>query len=578
MFGGGEAVPEIIDLDVLVVGGGGAALRAAIEAHAAGARTGVAVKGQFGVIGLRGGGATGSGTAADQRGYWPVTADGCVLESAFDDIVQLGLGMADPNLVRIVCEEAPATMRNLMNLGVQMDSRRLHNGSGTLRPGRTARAIVPTLSSALRRAGCALFEQTMITSLLKIENACVGAVGIREDTSEVIVFRAGAVVLGTGGAAQMFKHNVHPSCITGDGYALAFRVGAELLNLEFMQTFLGTVFPTINNISNWLWAEDIRVYNAKGEEFLANYLPAGATLGEARAQAVQHNPFSTRDSLSRYLAVAMMKEVMAGRGTEREGIYFDLTSPNVRVPRERSSWLTYRGIDWTCEPFEATVYAMCSHGGMRIDGHAQTTVAGLYAVGECSAACYGADRHAGHMMAASQVFGARAGRQAAGRTIGLRRVPLPREALAAEEARIASLAKAKGSRRPKQILTELKQSAWNNLLAVRHAAGIRSFLSTVEELRKTDLPEVKVEHPDELVEVLELENMLLFGQMQGASALMRSESRGGHYREDFPDQDDANWLKCIRVRQVDGEPVHDTLALHPAWKSRPGDMFDDQWG
>src|SRR3990167_6728058 len=124
----------------------------------------------------------------------------------------------------------------------------------------------------------------MITGLLTRNGACVGAVGINEESGQLIAFRSGAVVLGTGGAAHLFKHTIHHTGITGDGYAIGHRAGAELMNLEFMQIFLGISYPNANNLSNWVWRENIRVYNAQGKEFLANYLPPGASLTEAMTQ------------------------------------------------------------------------------------------------------------------------------------------------------------------------------------------------------------------------------------------------------------------------------------------------------
>jgi fumarate reductase (CoM/CoB) subunit A len=556
---------EIAEADVLVVGGGAAAQRAAIEAYRAGARVALAVNGQLGCIGVRGSGATASGTATDRRGFWPVAPSGGILETGFDDIIQLGLGMADPSLTQILVDEAPAARRALERLGVLFRDRRVFG-------------LVPTLAAAIRQTDCQLYENTMVTSLLTRDGACEGAVGIREESGQPIAFQSGAVILGTGGAAQLFKHHVHPPGVAGDGYAMGYRAGAELLNLEFLQIFLGTVFPTVNNIANWVWGQDCKVYNAGGQTFLDNYLPAGASLAEAMMQAVQHSPFSTRDSLSRYLFIGLMKEVMAGRGTVRDGIHMDLTSPRVHPPDERDVWLRYRGIEWDREPFEIVVSAMASNGGFRIDRHGETTVPGLYAVGECAAGSHGADRHGGNMMSACQVFGARAGRHAAKQATGAKRPPLPKETLAAAQARIDALKAAHGRFKPREIREELQQAAWQDLLVVRTEAGLNRFLQTVATLREEKLPDISVEGKKELVEALELQSLLLYGEMLGKAALMRTESRGGHYREDYPQRDDAHWLKSIVVKNVDGRMVHDTVALHAGWKNRPGDMGGDWWG
>lgn len=573
----------VIDVDVLVVGGGSAALRAAVEAHRAGARVALAVKGQLGVIGLRGAGATASGTAADRRGFWPVHESCGVLEGGYEDILQLGLGMADPSLVGLSVEGTAASRRALERLGVPV---RLRPGGaiggappiGNESRGTVVFGIAPTLAAALRRTDCQILEHTMITDLLTRDGVCVGAVGIDEETGEVMALRAGAVILATGGAVQLFKHNIHPDCVTGDGYAMGYRAGAELMNMEFMQIFLGIPHPSVNNLTNWVWKQEARVYNSEGEEFLERYLPAGSSLDEAKVQAATHNPYSTRDSLSRYLNVALMKEVLAGRGTTHDGIYMDLTAPGVQPPPERQTWLRYRGIHWDRAPIEIVVYAMCSNGGLRVDRDAQTTVPRLYAVGECSSGMYGADRHGGHMISTSQVFGAIAGRHAARAATGSKPCPLPREALAAEEGRIAGLRAVCGRWKPQEVRRDLQQQAWNHLLAVRTEAGITSFLETVEALGEEKLPALQVQGTGDLVAALELRNLLEVGEILGRVCLLRRESRGGHYREDYPLQDDARWLKSIVVKRVDGRMDLSTVALHPDWKSRPGDMFGQYWG
>lgn len=555
---------EVVEVDVLVVGGGAAAQRAAIDAYRVGARVALAVKGRLGVMGQRGSGGTASGAGADRKMFWPVDASGEILETAFDDIIQLGLGMADPELVRIVVEETPLARRALQRLGVSFR-------------GKPAFGLSSTLAAAIHQTDCQVYERTMITALLTRNGACVGAVGINEENGQLIAFRSGAVVLGTGGAAHLFKHTIHPTGITGDGYAIGHRAGAELINLEFMQIFLGISFPNANNLSNWVWRENIRVYNAQGEEFLANYLPPGASLTEAMTQNAWHSSFSTRDSLSRYISVALMKEVMAGRGSVHDGIYMDLTAPGIRAPVERDAWLRYRGIKWDRQPLEVVVFAQSSYGGFRIDRHAQTTVPGLYAAGECAAGSYGADRYGGASMSACQVFGARAGRHAALWAAKSKLPQLPQDALAAEQRRIDALKAARGKLKPSEIGKELQQAAWNHLLAVRTEPGLTLFLKTVDALREEKLPDVSVEVTKELVEALELHNLLLCGEMLGKAALMRRESRGSHYREDYPQQDDANWLKSIAVKNVDGRMVLDTLALHADWRSRPGDMGSKRW-
>ncbi len=555
---------EIVDVDVLVVGGGAAAQRAAIDAYRAGARVALAVKGRLGVMGQRGAGGTASGAGADRKMFWPVGASGEVLAKAYDDIIQLGLGMADPALVRILVEETPLAKRAIQRMGV-------------LFRGKPAFGIGPIMAATIRQTEIGLHERTMISGLITRNGTCVGAIGINEENGQTTAFQCGAVVLGTGGAAHLFRHNIHPTGITGDGYAIGYRAGADLINMEFMQIFLGMSFPNQNNISNWVWSEKFRVYNSEGRDFLAEYIPPGASLEEALTQNSWHSSFTTRDPLSRYISVALVKEVMAGRGSMHDGIYMDLTAAGNRAPPDRDAWLRYRGIEWDRQPLEVNMFVQSSYGGFRISPRAETTVPGLYAAGECAAGSYGADRYGGASMSSCQVFGARAGRHASFWAAKSTHAPLQEDEVSAEERRIAELKAARGRFKPAEIRRQLQQAAWNNLLVVRTEAGLTQFLKMVAELRDEKLEDMSVENSRELVEALELHNLLLCGEMLGKAALMRRESRGSHYREDFPQQDDTQWLKSIAIRKMADGMALDTIVLHPDWKSRPGDMGGKRW-
>ena len=436
--------------------------------------------------------------------------------------------------------------------------------------------VMPGLAYAVRGTPIEVRQHTMITDLLVQDGACVGAVGL-DESGQTHLFRAGATVLATGGDAQLYMHNCHPNCMTGDGYAMGYRAGAQLINMEYMQSFLATVHPTLNLVMGpWSWRQYPIITNGIGDEFLADYLPANISARQCLHERGGHNPFSTRDAASRYLDVAILKENLAGRGTPHHGCYVEGLDP-AKVSSEHHAWLRYRGID-PAQRLEVSLAHQCSDGGLYAGEGAETDLPGLYTAGEVAAGMHGADRLGGHMMVNSQVFGRRAGKNAAARA---RETALPQLADATTGpalARIEALRRAKGDMEPSAILRPLQRACWEKMLAVRNATGLAEVLGEIERIKAESLPRLAVENAADLTKAIELENLLLVGEMVGKAALQRTESRGGHYREDFPDRDDANWSRVIRFRQGNGQMNMDTFVIDPEWRDLPGDLGDWFWG
>ena len=567
-------MPNLLDTDVLVIGGGGAAARAALAACEAGARTTLAVKGWFGWLGMRGAGATGCGIAP----WWGYSAGRGVPGKPEKEtdlnvtlILQAGLGMADRTLVRSMVAGQEDARRDLERYGAVVasgfkasDRRRLVQ-------------VMPGLAYHVRGSDVSIRDHTMITDLLVKDGVCIGAVGIDERSAEVSVFAAKATVLATGGDAQLYRYSCHPSCMTGDGYAMAYNVGARLINMEYMQAFLATVHPSINLLwGGWSWRRYPRITNAVGEEILPRYLPAGIGVEQCLWERGGHNPFSTRDRASRYLDVAILKEVLAGRGAPHQGCYVEGIDPESVSPEHRE-WMSYRGIDLGGRLEVSTVH-QCSDGGLYVSEDAETSLPGLYAAGEVSAGMHGADRLGGHMMVNSQVFGKRAGLHAAMRARVVDSQPLSESVTGAALERIESLRQTKGNLKPAQVLATLQRSAWENMLAVRNSRGLTETLRLLQQIRAESLPGLSIETPSDLVRALELQNLLLVGKMVARAAILRTESRGGHYREDYPERDDPNWLRVIEVRRDGGQMRLDTFVIDPEWQDLPGDLGDWFWG
>jgi len=568
---------HVVQTDVLVIGGGGAAARAALEARFAGAEVVLVSKGNFGAIGTRGAGATNSalspfGIIATPGWTGPLTGGEKVLahmvaahpEEAFLNIMQVGLGMADPNLARILVENAVETRTALLKWGATFGEYGLRSHGAP---------IMEALVRQIRSTNISIRERTMIVSLLVQDGECVGAIGVDETNGDIVVIKSAATVIGTGGDANLFMINLNPPCVTGDGYAMGYEAGAELMNLEFKQIFLGTVYPTKNMITNGL-PPHVKLTNAMGEEFLQNYLPEGASVEECLAQRQLHNPFSTRDPFSKYVDIAILGEVKAGKGTKHHGIYLDRRDPRIPpLPAVRNEFWLYRSIDFDRDLVEVGVCHHSSLGGFRIDENGEATLPHLYAAGEAAAGPHGVDRIGGHMLLASQVFGARAGRHAAKQRRSKKRFDINNRVLSASEDRIIALRDRKGDQKPREVKRKLQESAYYNLLVTKSEASLARFLSDVTSIKKEMLPRLSVESPQELIEALELQSLLSLAEVEANVCLERKESRGSHYREDFPNQDDKNWLKSVVVKKVGDTPQLRTIVLDPTWQNRGDEKF-----
>lgn len=570
--------PQTLSTDVLVIGGGGMAGRAAIEASRQGARVAMVMKGEFGKSG------TSAARVAEAAGY--NVADGLVdpadnPEEHYRDILAAAAGTCDERLARIVAEEAPATLRELERMGVpfHMDGDRYLEVVGCFAtrprmhiiPGH-AEPIVAAQRREILARGIPIHEHTMVTTLLTQDGACAGAVGLGEDGT-LILFQAGATILGTGGAGKLFLHNLNPPDITGDGYALGYRAGAELVNMEFMQAGPSIVHPVHNTLNAWLLAVYPRLTNGMGEEFLERNLPPDWSVRQCLDARSMHYPFSVYDG-SQYFDIAVQKELTAGRGTGRGGVWLDLRGcrpedlPDTARGRDvrRLYGITreyirknYR-VDIAEQPIEIACIGHAINGGLRIEPTGETSVPCLYAGGETAGGPHGADRLGGNMNLTCQVFGARAGRSAAERAQAQGVPRVTPDLVAAERERLAAMQARRGILGPGQLKRRIQECMWRHLLIVRSDAALRACLRAVEQLR-AEAADLNAEDPAQLMGLLEVDSLLTVAEIMARAALLRTESRGSHYREDYPKRDDAHWKQSILTRRVNGRPEQYTRRL-----------------
>jgi succinate dehydrogenase/fumarate reductase flavoprotein subunit len=563
---------NIITCDVLVVGGGlaaASAIKNLLETEHD-LDLCLAVKGTFGVVGQRGSGASSCGTSetgAPHLRRMPESDE--EKERWHNRIIQAGLGVADRTVATTMIEEAPKVKSLLQEWGIVF---------GAEGPYHLGYPFVHAIEHELRASKVRLCENTMITDILIDDGHCVGAIGII-GTEEIVVFKTPAIILATGGDAQLFRDNVHPPCVTGDGYAAGFRAGAELMNLEFMQIFFSTVYPTRNLFHVRHRKVFENVYNVENHRFLADYLPAGISIEECFEENLRHAPFSTRDRASRYLGIAIVKEIQAGRGTEHGGILFDVTSAMEGVRDVQDRFLRSRGIDLRTTPVQITMAHQCSNGGLRVDRNAMTTIPGVFAAGEAATGMHGADRLGGHMLLCCLAFGKRSAESAAN---WAKSHPLECDITSVAQEQldeIQAIASSSGNTSPDELLHRLQTSAWNHALTIRSEQSLNTLLSDISQLREAFRNSLSVQYPGALVDALELRNLFLVGELVAMAAKQRTESRGGHYREDYPECNTHDPIKAIVLNASEDRTIQvREEVIDSNWQNNENNLGKGRWG
>ena len=532
-------------MDVLIIGGGGAACRAAIEAADSGAQVLVVSKRP-----LTKAGAT-SHPVAEMAGYNAgdprIPGD---IEKHFEDMVLAGQGMADPALAAILAVDAPKTIEKLEGWGVRYEKENgaeyvfkscfsSHPRTHVVR-GHGEPIISAIVKQIRRRPQIKIVDDGTVMGLLMRDGCCCGAWGYRSNGERFIV-RAGAVVMASGGVSQAFQRNLNPTDVTGDGYALGYEAGADLINMEFMQIGIGFSHPVVNIFNGYIWAGKPGLKNAHGQDFLEQYLPDKLTSDAVMYEHRQHFPFSTSDG-SKHLEMAIHSEIEKGNGTAQGGVMVDLTNMTDACvqslpddcglhhmwPIAREHMLA-KGVDLLKTPVEICCFAHAINGGLNIDRNAMTTLPGLFAAGEVAGGPHGADRLGGNMMVTCQVFGAIAGRQAALWAIAGNAKMAGADALQEQTERLLR------KNINVYILKEkLQHTTQKYLLVNRTAQGLERVSECISSIQG----EISAAQAGDAVrlENFELNSMLRSVQMIANAAMNREESRGSHHRLDHPDR------------------------------------------
>ncbi|MBW1800102.1 MAG: FAD-binding protein [Deltaproteobacteria bacterium] len=426
------------------------------------------------------------------------------------------------------------------------------------------------LEKALIRAQIVFYPETPIVKLLLDDGQVIGALGFDLATGGYRVFNSKVVILATGGLGQLFALTTNARSLTGDGYAMAFDAGAELVDMEMVQ-FMPLSFPYPESWKgvfigmSSLWGPDVRLYNGPGERYMGGYDP-------------ERLEYATRDIAAR----ANYTEIMEGRGTEHGAIVVDPTGndPGLLSGFQKSLPHIYNRVrkifgedaaNWK-KTFEAIPSQHFFMGGVVVDEKCCTGVPGLFAVGEVCGGVHGANRLSGTALAEIFVFGDLAGENVTGWMKDHDLIPAREKEVRKEITRLDERFTAcpKKGVRPFEAKRMIKDLMWRYLGPVRQGGGIRKAISAIDYIRKEGLPQLCLgsnhfQYNRERVELCEVTFMVKAAAMIALSALDREESRGSHYRTDYPAPDDRRWLKNIVVAKGnDGEPA---VSYKPAFRT-----------
>jgi succinate dehydrogenase / fumarate reductase, flavoprotein subunit len=583
--------------DVVVIGAGGAGLRAAIEAREQGKRTAIICKSLFGkahTVMAEGGCAAAMGNA-NSNDNWQVH---------YRDTMRGGKFLNNWRMAELHAQEAPDRVWELESYGALFDrtpdgriSQRNFGGHTYPRLAhvgdRTGLELIRTLQQKIvslqqedfeatgdYEANLKVYAECTVTELLREKTAgdasrISGAFGYWRESGRFILFDAPAVILATGGVGKSFKVTSNSWEYTGDGHALAMRAGATLINMEFIQFHpTGMVWPP--SVKGILVTESVRgdggvLKNSEGKRFMFEYVPDVFRAQYAETEEEADRWYKDADNNRRppellprdEVARAINSEVKAGRGTPHGGVYLDVSSRlpaeeiTRRLPSMHHQFKELADVDITAEPMEVGPTCHYVMGGVEVDPDtAQSVVPGLFAAGEVAGGMHGSNRLGGNSLSDLLVFGRRAGMGAAVYVDSLQQRPKITEAdvdAAATEA-LAPF-ELEGGENPYSIHQELQQ-AMNDLVGIiRKEEEMEQALGRLAEFRGR-IAKMTVEGHRQFNPgwhlALDLRNMLTVSECVAKSALLRQESRGGHTRDDYPAMS-AEWRRKLLVCQLDAD-------------------------
>jgi len=599
--------------DVLVIGAGGAGLRAAVEAREAGLSVAIICKSLFGkahTVMAEGGAAASMGNVNDNDS-WMVH---------FRDTMRGGKFLNHFRMAELHAKEAPDRIWELETWGALFDrtkegkiSQRNFGGHEYPRLAhvgdRTGLEIIRTMQQKIvqlqqkdgrefgdMEAKIKVFAECTITEILKENGKIAGAYGYWRESGEEILFEAPAVVIATGGVGKTFKITSNSWEGTGDGHALALKAGANLVDMEFLQFHpTGMVWPP--SVRGILVTESVRgeggiLTNSEGERFMFKYIPDVFKDKYADNEAEADRWYVDQDNNRRppellprdEVARAINTEVKAGRGTEHGGVYLDVSK---RIPAEvikkrlPSMWHQFyelAGVDITKEAMEVGPTCHYVMGGVEVepDTAAAVGVPGLYAAGEVAGGMHGSNRLGGNSLTDLLVFGRRAGAGAAQYVKSAGANPVSDATIKAAADRIEAPFSREGGENSYSLHAELQEVTHNLVGIIRTRTEIEEAIAKIADIRARS-KNVAVAGGRKFNPgfhlAFDLDNMLLVAESTAKSALLREESRGGHTRDDFPGMNNV-WRQVNHISSFDGNQVNIKAQALPVIPKELFDLFD----
>lgn len=534
-----------LETDVLILGGGLAALRAAIAAVSAGARVTVMTKGTAGRAGSSAITSAGFSVAIGQED--PADSP----QSHFADTIRGG-GVNRRRLVEVFCEEAPARFWEMVSWGVEFErdagtGRILQHPSGDHSHPRTAvclqhKGIGMTLPLRAASAGVEFLDRIIALDLMHDQNGVSGVVALDQQSLELLAVRARATILATGGIGQLYPVTSNPNDVTGDGLALAYRAGARLVDMEFVQFYPWRLISYVTGrmpVQPSSFVAGAVLRNADNDRFMPRYDP-------------ERGDATTRDIAAR----AIYTEILEGRGTGG-GVRLDLShvplAEFVRLNPRVGRYFADHGLDLATAELILAPEAHFLMGGVVIDEYGRTSLPGLLAAGEVSGGSDGGNRLDSNAIPAGQVFGRRAGMAAAADAAARGRAGLGQEAVSRWAGRfgrrLARRATGFDRREVKRRVNDVMlRAAGIRRDGARLAEGVRGACAlSADYLAAAD-------GPRDALAAIELENMVQVASIVVRAAEFRTESRAAHYRDDYPDRDDERWFANVYAYQdTDGQ-------------------------
>ncbi|MBW2471863.1 MAG: succinate dehydrogenase flavoprotein subunit [Deltaproteobacteria bacterium] len=544
--------------DVIIVGAGLAGLRAAVEI---GKNAKVAVLTKVFATRSHSGAAQGGIGAAlgnEEEDHW---------EWHMFDTVKGSDYLGDQDAIEILAKDAPRAIYELENLGVPFNrtaegriAQRAFGGHtrnygeapvkrACYAATRTGRVILDTLWEQSLQRGIEFYDEFQMLSLIVRNGTCCGVIAYELATGKLHTFHCKAIMLATGGAGKIYKTTSNAFASTGDGMAIAYRAGAPLEDMEFVQFHPTGIYKLGILISEAARGEGGILLNNEGERFMERYAPVIKDL-------------APRDMISR----CMLDEMRAGRGIDgKDYFHLDLThlGPDViekKLAEITSFARTYAGVDPVKEPIPVQPTCHYMMGGIATDADGRVVVddqntpyAGLYAAGECACvSVHGANRLGCNALLDTLVFGRRAGLQIKKFVKSVDRPKLPAKPDKKDAERIKSLMQSSGRETGGAIRAELQESMMENVSVFRQAESLTAALDHIEAL-KARYKNLSIQDKGgcfnrDLLDAIELGHLLDLAEVITRSALAREESRGAHSREDFPDRDDKKFLAHTMAR------------------------------